>query len=105
MEYRDGISSKKCFQDKNMFKISSGKDVIFVIQCLLHNVMNLLKSVLEIDAYQLKSAISTAIMTAKSLCKISIKMFMKMLQEYNEDRIQTLRCRYEKFKFLFRLRQ
>ena len=98
-EYRKRWNIETGYRVKNAFKIRTCskspvvRTLFFVIQCLLHNVMNLLKSVLEIDAYQLKSAISTAIITAKSLCKISIKMFMKMLQEYNEDRIQTLRCR------------
>jgi hypothetical protein len=46
----------------------------------------------------MKSAIGSDIITCikygyKSLCVIPIKMFLNLLQEYNENRVQALRKR------------
>lgn len=103
-EYRKRWNIETGYRAKNAFKIRTCsksavvRTLFFLIQCILHNVLNLLKSVLEIDAYKLKSAISEAIVTYvregyKSLCTISIKMFMKIILGYNEDRIQSFRSR------------
>ncbi len=107
-EYRKRWNIETEYRVKNIFKIRTCskspvvRTLFFLIQCLLHNVLNLLKSVLEIDSYKMKSAISGAIVTCikkgyRHLCTISIKMFMKMIMEYNEDRIQTLRNRLREF--------
>ena len=101
-EYRKRWNIETGYKIKNIFKIRTCskspvvRTLFFLIQCLLYNVLNLLNSVIETDAYKLKAAISGAIETFikdgyKYLCTIPIKIFMKMLQEYNEDRIQTLR--------------
>ncbi len=103
-EYRKRWNIETGYRVKNIFKIrtcSKSKVVrvlFFLIQCLLYNVLNLLNSVVKIDAYKLKSAISSAIEAfikdgSKYLCAITIRIFMKMLQDYNEERIQTLRSR------------
>ncbi len=103
-EYKKRWNIETGYKIKNVFKIRTCskspvmRTLLFLIQCLLYNVANFLKSVLQIDVYRLKSAISRAILTYikdgyKSICAISIKMFMKMLTDYNEDRIQTLRNR------------
>ena len=87
-EYRKRRNIETGYRVKNSFKIRTcskspvARILFFWVQCLLYNVMNLLKSVLEIDAYKLKSAISSAIVTSikegyKSLCEIPIKMFIE----------------------------
>ncbi len=103
-EYKKRWNIETGYKVKNVFKIRTCSKspvvrmLFFLIQCLLYNVANLLKSVLEIDVYKLKSVISNAIVACikegyKFLCAVPIKKFMKMLQEYNENRIQTLRNR------------
>lgn len=103
-EYRKRWNIETGYRVKNSFKIRTcskspvARTLFFLVQCLLYNVMNLLKSVLEIDAYKLKSAISSAIVACiedgyKSLCEIPIKMFMMILRKYNIERNQTLRTR------------
>ncbi len=103
-EYRKRWNIETGYRVKNIFKIRTCskspvvRTLFFLIQCLLYNVLNLLNSVVKIDAYKLKSAISSAIEAFikdgyKYLCTIPIKMFMKMLQGYNENRIETLRNR------------
>jgi len=107
-EYRKRWNIETGYRVKNAFKIRTCskstvvRTLFFLIQCLLYNVLNLLKLVLEIDTYKLKSAISDAIVGFikggyKSLCGIPINMFMKMLQEYKEERIQTFRNRLRVF--------
>jgi hypothetical protein len=107
-EYKKRWNIETGYKIKNIFKIRTCskspvvRTLFFLIQCLLYNVLNLLKSVIDIDAYKLKSAISDAVVTFikegyKSLCVIPIKMFMKLLRNYNEDRIQTLRNRLRQF--------
>lgn len=107
-EYKKRWNIETGYKIKNIFKIRTCskspivRTLFFLIQCLLYNVLNLLKSVIEIDAYKLKSAISDAILTFikeryKYLCIIPIKMFMELLRKYNEDRIQTLRNRLRSF--------
>ena len=105
-EYRKRWNIETGYRVKNSFKIRTcskspvARILFFLVQCLLYNVMNLLKSVLEIDAYKLKSAISSAIVTCikegyKPLCEIPIKMFMMILRKYNIERNQTLRTRLQ----------
>lgn len=93
-----GYKVKKIFKIRTCSKSQVVRTLFFLIQCLLYNVLNLLNSVVKTDAYKLKSAISGAIEAFiedgyKYLCVIPIKIFMKMLREYNEERIQTLRNR------------
>ncbi len=101
-EYRERWNIETGYKVKNIFKIRTCskspvvRTLFFLIQCLLYNVLNLLNSVATTDAYKLKSAISGAIEAFikdgyKYLCVIPIKIFINMLREYNEDRIQTLR--------------
>lgn len=103
-EYKKRWNIETGYKIKNIFKIRTCskspivRTLFFLIQCLLFNVLNLLKSVIEIDAYKLKSVISDAVIAFvkdgyKFSYMIPIKMFMKLLRDYNEDRIQKLRNR------------
>ena len=62
----------------------------------MYNILNVLKSVLDITAYQMKSVISQDIIKAvtegiKSLCNIPIKLFLECLTIYNKERNRALR--------------
>ncbi len=89
---------------KNVFKIRTCSKspvvrvLLFLFQCLLYNILNLLKSGLKTTVYELKSAINDGILMYirnghKSLCSVPIAAFLSKLREYNESRIQTLRTR------------
>jgi hypothetical protein len=101
-EYRKRWNIETGYRLKNAFKIRTcsispiARSLFFIIQCLLYNIESLLKQVIEIDAYKLKSAISDAIAMVikqgyKSLFIISVQNFMKSLWDYNENRTKELR--------------
>ena len=103
-EYRKRWNIETGYRVKNAFKIRTcskshiARTLFFIIQCLLYNIESLLKQVIEIDAYKLKSAISDEIVMVikdgyKSLFLVSLQNFMKSLWEYNENRIKELRDR------------
>jgi len=100
-EYRKRWNIETGYRLKNAFKIRTCskspivRTLFFLIQCLLYNIESLLKQVIVIDAYKLKSAISDAIVTVitkgyKSLFIVPLQKFIKSLQEYNEDRNKEL---------------
>lgn len=101
-EYRKRWNIETGYRVKNAYKIRTcskspvARTLFFIIQCILYNIESLLKQVIEIDAYKLKSAISNAILKIikdgyKSLFVVPLKNFMKSLMEYNEDRTAELR--------------
>ena len=103
-EYRKRWNIETGYRVKNAFKIRTCSKspvvrlLFFLFQCLLYNVLNLLKSNLKATVYELKSAIGNGILMFlregyKSLCVLPIAVFLKRMQEYNENRIQTLRAR------------
>lgn len=103
-EYRKRWNIETGYRVKNAFKIRTcskspvARTLFFLIQCLLYNIESLLKLVIEIDAYKLKSAISDAIVTIikegyKLLCGASLQNFMKSLWEFNENKTKALRAR------------
>ena len=63
-EYRKRWNIETGYRVKNDFKIRSctkspvARVLFFIIQCIMYNVLNMLKSVLEITAYELKSSIN-----------------------------------------------
>ncbi len=63
-EYRKRWNIETGYRVKNEFKIRSctkfpvARVLFFIIQCIMYNVLNMLKSVLEITAYELKSLIN-----------------------------------------------
>jgi hypothetical protein len=103
-EYKKRWNIETGYKMKNVFKIRTCSKspvvriLFFLIRCLLYNILNLLKTGLKTTVYELKSAISTGILTYirkgyKSLCSVPIAAFLSKLREYNESRIQTLRTR------------
>ncbi|MDY0388251.1 MAG: ISH3 family transposase, partial [Methanolobus sp.] len=55
--------------------------LFFVIQCIMYNILNMLKSVLKITAYELKSSINEEIIKIlrygfKSLSRVSVQLFL-----------------------------
>lgn len=103
-EYKKRWNIETGYRVKNEFKIRTCskspavRTLFFIVQCLLYNILNVLKSGLKITADKLKSAISGEILTCikygfKSLCTVPIKIFLKTVLKYNENRVQTLRKR------------
>ena len=103
-EYRKLLNIETVYRVKNAFKIRTCskspivRSLFFLIQCLLYNIESLLKLVIEIDAYKLKSAISDAIVIVikegyKLLRNITVEKFMKSLWEFMENRTKDLRDR------------
>ena len=103
-EYRKRWNIETGYRVKNAFKIRTYskspvvRSLFFLIQCLLYNIENLLKLVIEIDAYKLKSAISDAIVMIiiegyKLLCNVTVQNFMNSLWEFKENRTKDLHDR------------
>jgi hypothetical protein len=103
-EYRKRWNIETGYRVKNAFKIRTcskspvARSLFFLIQCLLYNIESLLKLVIEIDAYKLKSAISDAIEIVikegyKLLGNVTVQNFMNNLWEFMENRTKELRDR------------
>jgi len=103
-EYRKRWNIETGYRVKNDFKIRTctkspvARVLFFVIQCIMYNVLNMLKSVIEITAYELKSLINEDINKAvryrlKSLNLIPVKVLMECLRWFNEERNRVLRTR------------
>jgi hypothetical protein len=92
-EYRKRWNIETGYRVKNAFKIRTcskspiARSLFFLIQCLLYNIESLLKLVIEIDAYKLKSTISDAIEIVikegyKLLGNVTVQNFMNNLWEF-----------------------
>jgi hypothetical protein len=103
-EYRKRWNIETGYRVKNDFKIRSctkspvARVLFFIIQCIMYNVLNVLKSVLEITAYELKSLINEDINKAvryglKSLNFIPVNVLMDCLRWFNKERNRVLRTR------------
>lgn len=103
-EYRKRWNIETGYRVKNDFKIRSctkspvARVLFFIIQCIMYNVLNMLKSVLEITAYELKSLINEDINKAvryglKSLNLIPINVLLDCLRWFNEERNRVLSTR------------
>ena len=101
-EYRKRWNIESGYRVKNNFKIRTctnspvARTLFFVIQCTLYNILNMLKSVLEITAYELKSLINEDIIKVvkyglKSLYTMPVKLFLNRLKVYNQTRKRDLR--------------
>ena len=101
-EYRKRWNIESGYRVKNNFKIRTctnspvARTLFFVIQCTLYNILNMLKSVLEITAYELKSLINEDIIKVvkyglKSLYTMPVKLFLNCLKVYNQTRKRDLR--------------
>jgi len=82
-EYKKRWNIETGYKIKNVFKIRTCSKspivriLFFLIQCLLHNILNLLKSGLKTTTYELKSAINNGVLIYirkgyKSLCLVPI---------------------------------
>lgn len=103
-EYRKRWNIETGYRVKNEFKIRTCsispvvRIFIFVLQCILYNILNVLKAGFDITASELKSAIGSDIFQFirygfESLCAIPVEILLKRVMEYNEDRIKKLRIR------------
>lgn len=103
-EYRKRWNIETGYRVKNEFKVRtcSTSPVVrifyFVLQCILYNILNVLKAGFDITASELKSAIGSDIFQFirsgfESLCGIPLEILLKRVMEYNEDRIKKLRIR------------
>jgi ABC-type dipeptide/oligopeptide/nickel transport system ATPase subunit len=76
--------------------IGDARVLFFVVRSILHNFLNVQKSILSITAYELKSLIAEDIQ--KYLCvgkftnTISLTEFYTRMASYNERRVMELRC-------------
>ena len=96
-EYRKRWNIETGYRVKNDFKIRTcskspvARTLFFVVQCIMYNILNILKSVLNITAYQMKSVINQDIIKAvtegiNSLCNIPVKSFFDCLTKFNKER-------------------
>jgi hypothetical protein len=103
-EYRKRWNIETGYRVKNAFKIRTcskshiARSLFFLIQCLLYNIESLLKLVIEIDAYKLKSTISDAIEIVikegyKLLSNVTLQNYMNNLWEFMENRTKELHDR------------
>jgi len=104
-EYGKRWNIETGYRVKNDFKIRSctkspvARVLFFIIQCIMYNVLNMLKSVLKITAYELKSSINEDINKAvryglKSLNLIPVNVLLDCLRWINEERNRVLRTRF-----------
>ncbi|AKB45863.1 Mobile element protein [Methanosarcina sp. Kolksee] len=100
-EYRKRWNIETGYRVKNEFKIRSctkspvARVLFFIIQCIMYNVLNMLKSVLEITAYELKSLINEDIKKVvryglRSLNFIPVSVLLDCLRWVNEERNRVL---------------
>ncbi len=91
-EYKKRWNIETGYKMKNVFKIRTCSKspvvrvLFFLFQCILYNILNLLKSGLKTTVYELKSAINDGILTYiregyKSLCLVPIAAFLSKLRE------------------------
>ena len=106
-EYRRRWNIETGYRVKNTFKIRTCskspvvRTLYFILRCILFNLLNLLKSGLNITAYELKSATNSDIIQCikygyESLQAIPVKIFIKILLKYNKISIEVLRSRLSK---------
>jgi hypothetical protein len=101
-EYKRRWNIETGYRVKNVFKIRTctkkaiPRVLFFVIQCLLHNYLNVLKRILEISAQRLKALVAEDIehlqrgIVFRVPC---IREFYAALRGYNERRRRELRAR------------
>jgi hypothetical protein len=93
-----GYRVKKDFKIRTCSKSPVARTLFFVVQCIMYNILNVLKSVLNITAYQMKSVINQDVIKAvingiDSLCNIPVKLFLDRLTKFNRERNRALRAR------------
>jgi len=97
-EYKKRWNIETGYRVKNDFKIRTctkspvARTLFFIIQCTLYNILNMLKSVLQITAHEMKSIIDEDIgksvkLRIKSLGGIPIRLFLRQLKNTLEKEI------------------
>lgn len=103
-EYRKRWNIETGYRVKNEFKIRTctkspvARTLFFIIQCALHNILNMLKSVLQITAHEMKSVISEDIGKSvkweiKSLGGMPVRLLLHQIRKYNQVRDRLLRIK------------
>ena len=103
-EYKKRWNIETGYRVKNTFKIRTCskspvvRTLYFVLRCMLYNILNMLKSGLDITAYQLKSIMDSDIIQCvkhgyESLFVVPVKVFMATISDYNKNRIRVLRTK------------
>jgi len=93
-----GYRMKKVFKIRTCSKSFVARSSFFILQCIMHNCLNVLKQVVSITAYMLKSAICKGIhdslhVESDFICNQSIFEFYNRVKYYNEDRdLEFRRC-------------
>ena len=101
-EYKRRWNIETGYRVKNVFKIRTcakkaiHRVLFFVIQCLLHNYLNVLKRTLEISAQKLKALVAEEIEQLERRIVVRVpcfRGFYAALRTYNERRQRELRAR------------
>ena len=101
-EYKKRWNIKTGYRVKNDFKIRTctkspvARTLFFIIQCTLYNILNMLKSVLQITAHEMKSIINEDIGISvkwgiKSLVGMPVRLLLRQLKKYIRERDRILR--------------
>ncbi len=100
-EYKRRWNIETGYRVKNGFKIRTcskkavARVLFFVVQTILHNFLNVQKSILSITTYELKSLIAEDIQrylcVGKIANTISLSEFYRRISSYNERRVMELR--------------
>ena len=101
-EYKKRWNIETGYRVKNDFKIRTctkspvARTLFFIIQCTLYNILNMLKSVLQITAHEMKSIIDEDIGKSvkwgiKSLDGMPVRLLLRQLKKYNQERDSILR--------------
>ena len=96
-----GSRVKNVFKMRTCSKSPVVRTLFFTLQCVIHNILNMLKVGLDITAYQLKSAITSDIFQCirhgyESLRIIPIGIILDTVGAYNKNRLEMLRTRLKK---------
>lgn len=102
-EYRRRWKIETGYRVKKEFKIRTcsrsyvARVLFFVIQCIMHNFLNVLKRILRIAAHQLKSRIvedlEKYLKRGRFWNYISLRKFYAEMTNYNRYRVLELKCR------------
>ena len=101
-EYKKRWNIETGYRVKNDFKIRTctkspvARTLFFIIQCTLYNILNMLKSVLQITAHEMKSIINEDIGISvkwgiKSLVGMPVRLLLRQLKKYIRERDRILR--------------
>ncbi|MCW3141586.1 MAG: hypothetical protein N2V72_05350 [Methanophagales archaeon] len=94
--FKYGLRVKNEFKIRTCSKKGVARVLFFVVQSIMHNFLNVQKSILSITAYELKSLIAEDIQKylhdGKFLDMVPFREFYAKMASYNECRVIELRC-------------